>query len=170
MFALLAVGWIAAPSAARAEDVFEFATLQMFDARWQTIENRMADVREIGYGRPWLRPSSRTDSGNYSVCYDVFHRFDVGKPRDETLYGTETCVSPGNASYDFKKLTLVRTSVMRPTIPASTWTWDMASARRPTTRPCSMREGITSPSGHSVIATPPLAVTAARRCLPTPRE
>jgi glycosidase len=64
--------------------------LQMFEARWSTLENRMADIFEVGYGRLWLPPPSRADSGNQSVGYDVYDRFDLGKPRNETLYGTET--------------------------------------------------------------------------------
>ena len=62
----------------------------MFEAKWTTVEDRMADIFDIGYGRMWLPPPSRADSGNQSVGYDVFDRFDLGKPRNETLYGTET--------------------------------------------------------------------------------
>jgi glycosidase len=63
--------------------------LQIFEAKWDTIENRMVDIFDVGYGRLWLPPPSRADSGNQSVGYDVFDRFDLGKPRNETLYGTE---------------------------------------------------------------------------------
>ena len=38
----------------------------------------------------WLPPPQRADSGGQSVGYDVFDRFDLGRPRNETLYGTET--------------------------------------------------------------------------------
>ena len=37
----------------------------------------------------WTPPPARADSG-YSVGYDVFDRFDLGSPRNETLYGTES--------------------------------------------------------------------------------
>ncbi|MGD9634827.1 MAG: hypothetical protein AB7G28_07690 [Pirellulales bacterium] len=66
------------------------AILQMFEARWDTIEDRMADIFEVGYGQMWLPPPQRADSGANSVGYDVYDRFDLGKPRSETLYGTET--------------------------------------------------------------------------------
>ena len=80
----------AAPRVATAEAVSEPAILQMFEARWDTIEDRMADIFEVGYGQMWLPPPQRADSGSYSVGYDVFDRFDLGSPRNETLYGTET--------------------------------------------------------------------------------
>ena len=38
----------------------------------------------------WLPPPAKADSGGLSVGYDVFDRFDLGSPRSETLYGTET--------------------------------------------------------------------------------
>lgn len=66
------------------------AILQLYEARWTTIENRMADIHAAGYGRLWLPPPSRAESGNHSVGYDVYDRFDLGSPRNETLYGTKT--------------------------------------------------------------------------------
>lgn len=75
---------------ALAQDRSEPAILQMFEAKWTTIENRMADIFQVGYGQMWLPPPQRADSGNLSVGYDVFDRFDLGGPRTETLYGTET--------------------------------------------------------------------------------
>jgi glycosidase len=81
---------IATNKPAGAEDVSAPAILQMFEARWDTIEDRMADIFEVGYGQMWLPPPQRADSGNQSVGYDVFDRFDLGGPRNETLYGTET--------------------------------------------------------------------------------
>jgi alpha-amylase len=74
---------------ASAEDVSAPATLQIFEAKWNTINNRMVDIFETGYGRLWLPPPSRADSGDGSVGYDVYDRFDLGRPRKETLYGTE---------------------------------------------------------------------------------
>jgi glycosidase len=85
--------WLACASAVspvRAVDVSAPAILQIFEARWETIEDRMADIHAVGYGRLWLPPPARADSGGLSVGYDVFDRFDLGKPRSETLYGTET--------------------------------------------------------------------------------
>lgn len=74
---------------ATAEDISAPAMLQIFEARWETIENRMADIFQAGYGQMWLPPPSRADSGNGSVGYDLFDRFDLGAPRNATLYGTE---------------------------------------------------------------------------------
>ena len=41
-----------------AEDASAPAILQMFEARWDTIEDRMADIFEVGYGQMWLPPPS----------------------------------------------------------------------------------------------------------------
>lgn len=90
--ALLATGatGIWSNGSLRAESVSAPAFLQIFEARWETVENRLADVHAAGYGRLWLPPPARADSGNQSVGYDVYNRFDLGQPRNETLYGTET--------------------------------------------------------------------------------
>jgi glycosidase len=74
---------------ASAEDRSAAAILQIFEARWETVENRMADIFQTGYGRLWLPPPARGGSG-FSVGYDVFDRFDLGTPRNETHYGTAT--------------------------------------------------------------------------------
>jgi hypothetical protein len=96
-FALaVAVSCGVAPNS-RAEDVSDPVILQMFEAKWTTIENRMADVFAAGYGRLWL-PSPARASGGLSVGYDVFDRFDLGKPRNETLYGTEKSFIAQNES------------------------------------------------------------------------
>ncbi|MCA9241215.1 MAG: hypothetical protein KDA37_13490, partial [Planctomycetales bacterium] len=65
------------------------AILQMFEARWDTIEDRMADIHAAGYGRMWVPPPNQA-SGGFSVGYDVFDRFNLGDPRNETHYGTAT--------------------------------------------------------------------------------
>ena len=74
---------------ASAQDVSAPAILQFFEARWDTIEERQVDVFNTGYGSMWLPPPSRADSSNFSAGYDLFDRFDLGAPRNETLYGTE---------------------------------------------------------------------------------
>lgn len=74
---------------AAAQDNSEAPILQMFEGQWEILEDRMADIFVAGYGRMWLPPPARADSGGLSVGYDVFDRFDLGKPRDETAYGTE---------------------------------------------------------------------------------
>lgn len=73
-----------------AQDVSAPAFLQVFEAKWDVVDDRMADIFVAGYGRLWLPPPARADSGNQSVGYDVYDRFDLGQPRNETLYGTET--------------------------------------------------------------------------------
>ncbi|QDT68983.1 Alpha-amylase precursor [Planctomycetes bacterium MalM25] len=65
------------------------AIFQMFEARWDNIENRMADIHEVGYGRMWVPPPNQA-SGQLSVGYDVFDRFSFGEARNETRYGTDT--------------------------------------------------------------------------------
>jgi len=70
-----------------AEDVSSPAILQLFEARWDTIDDRMADIFNVGYGRMWVPPPARGGSV-FSVGYDTFDRFDLGRPRDETHYGT----------------------------------------------------------------------------------
>jgi glycosidase len=64
--------------------------LQYFEGSYNTIERRAADVFDAGYGSVYLPPPGRADSGNQSVGYDVYNRFDLGGPRNPTLYGTET--------------------------------------------------------------------------------
>lgn len=64
--------------------------LQWFDGSFDTIEERLPDVFEAGFGALWLPPPGRADSGNQSVGYDPYDRFDLGSPDNETLYGTET--------------------------------------------------------------------------------
>lgn len=87
---LLTVLLLAPTAAAVGQDVSSEPILQIFDARWDTIEDRMADIFVAGYGRLWLPPPARADTGAGSVGYDVFDRFDLGQPRNETAYGTET--------------------------------------------------------------------------------
>lgn len=76
--------------AASGQDVSAPAFLQIFEARWDVVEDRMADIFVAGYDRLWLPPPAKADSGGLSVGYDVYDRFDLGSPRNETLYGTET--------------------------------------------------------------------------------
>ncbi|MEN1679156.1 MAG: alpha-amylase family glycosyl hydrolase [Planctomycetota bacterium] len=86
---MAAAVWPGVGSECRGEDVSAAPILQVFDARWDTIDDRMADIFSGGYGRLWLPPPARADSGGQSVGYDVYDRFDLGSPRNETLYGTE---------------------------------------------------------------------------------
>lgn len=78
------------PSVSHAIDSSPPAILQWFESSYTTIERRMADVFHAGYGAVWTPPPGRADSGNFSVGYDVYDRFDLGAPKNPTLYGTET--------------------------------------------------------------------------------
>jgi glycosidase len=75
---------------AAAEDTSAPAILQWFEATYDTMERRSADMFLAGYGAVWTPPPGRADISNYSVGYDVYDRFDLGGPGDATLYGTET--------------------------------------------------------------------------------
>ncbi len=87
---LLAAACLAAaarPAAAR--DKSAPAILQYFEGRYGTIEDRAPDIFKAGYGSIYTPPPGRADQGNFSVGYDVYDRFDLGKPGNPTLYGTE---------------------------------------------------------------------------------
>src|SRR4051794_23004533 len=77
-------------TAARAEDVSAPPILQWFEATYDTMERRSADMFLAGYGTAYTPPPGRADQGNLSVGYDVYDRFDLGKAGNATLYGTET--------------------------------------------------------------------------------
>jgi alpha-amylase len=87
---LLAIVAIATGHQALAYDNSPPAFLQYFEGRYETIEHRVADVWRAGYGQLWLPPPGRAETGDFSVGYDVYDRFDLGKPGRPTLYGTET--------------------------------------------------------------------------------
>ncbi|HEX7446069.1 MAG TPA: dockerin type I domain-containing protein [Pirellulales bacterium] len=70
-------------------DVSAPPTLQWFESSYNTIEQRAPDIFAAGYGAVLTPPPGRADSGNQSVGYDVYNRFDLGGPGDPTLYGTE---------------------------------------------------------------------------------
>jgi alpha amylase-like protein/dockerin type I repeat protein len=78
------------PALAQAQDVSKPATLQIFEARWDTVEKRSIDMFYAGYGAIWLPPPMRADSGDQSVGYDVYDRFDLGDENRATGYGTQT--------------------------------------------------------------------------------
>jgi len=71
-------------------DISAPVILQWFDGSHQTIEKRATDVFAAGYGVIYTPPPGRADSGDGSVGYDVYDRFDLGSPGHPTLYGTET--------------------------------------------------------------------------------
>src|SRR4051812_49094729 len=65
-------------STSHAEDVSSPAMLQWFDGSWKTMQLRAGDIFQAGYGGIWTPPAGRADSGNQSVGYDLFDRFDLG--------------------------------------------------------------------------------------------
>ncbi len=92
---LLLAGAVAAalPSGLRADDVSAPVTLQWFDGSYKTIERRTPDYFMAGYGGLWTPPPGRADSGDGSVGYDVYDRFDLGSAGKSTQYGTATGLS-----------------------------------------------------------------------------
>lgn len=62
--------------------------LQWFEARWQDMERRVPDFFLAGYGSVWAPPPSKAAASG-SPGYDVFDRFDLGRPGSQTSYGTE---------------------------------------------------------------------------------
>ncbi len=82
-----ALPWCSRAAAAAGESAP--AILQWFESGYTTQERRVADLFMAGYGSVWLPPTGRADSGNQSVGYDVFDRFDLGSAGSPTLYGTE---------------------------------------------------------------------------------
>ncbi|HUT00816.1 MAG TPA: hypothetical protein VM031_00055, partial [Phycisphaerae bacterium] len=86
----LFVALLLAAAGARAEDTSPPPVLQWFESSYETIEARTADLFLAGYGAVWLPPPGRADLSDFSVGYDVYDRFDLGRPGRGTLYGTET--------------------------------------------------------------------------------
>lgn len=87
-------------SMARAQDVSAPVILQWFDGTYASQERRMADVFAAGYGAVWTPPPGRADSGNQSVGYDVYDRFDLGSAGNPTLYGTATGIKSLSKTLD----------------------------------------------------------------------
>ncbi len=82
---------LAGAGASGADNVDTFATpvmLQWFELSWNRMERRMPDFFMAGYGSTWVAPISKANDPS-SPGFDVFDRFDIGKPGGETIYGTE---------------------------------------------------------------------------------
>lgn len=71
-------------------DVSPPPILQYFESKYDTISSRMPDIFKVGYGIVYTPPPARSDSGNSSVGYDPYDRFDLGSPGNPTTYGTQT--------------------------------------------------------------------------------
>ena len=63
--------------------------LQWFETRFENVEHRVPDFFLAGYDAVWLPPVSRGADPNETAGFDVFDRFDLGRPGFETAYGTE---------------------------------------------------------------------------------
>jgi alpha-amylase len=88
---LLALGaQLCFAAAASAFDTSPPPILQYFESTYNTISSRMPDIFQAGYGIVYTPPPARADSGNSSVGYDPYDRFDLGSPGNPTLYGTQT--------------------------------------------------------------------------------
>ena len=94
LLALVAGG--ATPAFAQLTTENPAPTLQWFECRWSDMERRMGDYFVSGYGSVWVPPPSRayvpsgaTNQNSTSAGYDVFDRFDLGKPGAQTAFGTE---------------------------------------------------------------------------------
>lgn len=70
-------------------DISQPAILQDFESSYTTITSRMPDIFAAGYGAVYTPPPGRADTGNQSVGYDVYDRFDLGSAGNPTLYGTQ---------------------------------------------------------------------------------
>ena len=67
--------------------------LQYFGTSWSEINNRIPELSEAGWTALWLPPPFKAGS-QYSVGFDTFDRFDLGRKNQmggvSTLYGTES--------------------------------------------------------------------------------
>jgi len=90
VLAIAALAAIRVDTPSRAQDVSAPAIFQDFENSYQTIENRVPDIFASGYGAVYTPPPGRADSGNQSVGYDPYDRFDLGQAGNPTLYGTKT--------------------------------------------------------------------------------
>src|ERR1700728_1375479 len=89
LFATLAI-----PARAQNYNVSQPVILQDFNSSYLSIENKMPDIFQSGYGAIYLPPpgySTDTDSNGVpnSVGYDVYNRFDLGTAAQPTTYGTQ---------------------------------------------------------------------------------
>ena len=81
--AMLVAGAIVCPPA-HAENQSAPVLLQWFNGSYVTMQRRMPDYFMAVYGGLWTPPPGRADSGNTSVGYDVYDRFDLGSAANPT--------------------------------------------------------------------------------------
>jgi hypothetical protein len=94
-----------------AYDVSQPAMIQMFESSWVNNQRRAPDLFMAGYGQIWIPPAYRADSGNQSVGYDVYDRFDLGTADNPTLYGTEGTLKRANVEMHRAGLSVYADSV-----------------------------------------------------------
>ncbi|MBL8240684.1 MAG: hypothetical protein JNM66_24915 [Bryobacterales bacterium] len=80
---------LAVVAPALAMDLSPAVILQWFETTYRTMEARAPELFLAGYGTVWTPPPFRADTGDQSVGYDVYDRFDLGRPERPTAYGTE---------------------------------------------------------------------------------
>ena len=93
LLAVVATASTLSNGTAQAQDASAAPILQWFESSYDVQEERVADFFMAGYGSVWIPPTGRADSGNQSVGYDVYNRFDLGGPGSPTLYGTQAGLS-----------------------------------------------------------------------------
>src|ERR1700733_5527309 len=88
----LAVLFVLAAVATRAQaqnyNVSEPVILQDFNSSYLSLEKKMPDIFQSGYGSVYLPPPGYSTTTN-SVGYDVYNRFDLGTAQQPTTYGTQ---------------------------------------------------------------------------------
>lgn len=72
--------------------------LQIFESPWENLDYRLPDIWQADYRGIWVPPPGRADSGDSSVGYDIYDRFDLGRPSQRTLYGTADGVKQFNTT------------------------------------------------------------------------
>lgn len=84
------------PGRAQAQSENPAPMIHWFETPWTVMERRMTDAFIAGYGSVWLPPPARAyvwpgsaNQNSNSAGYDIFDRFDLGKPGATTAYGTE---------------------------------------------------------------------------------
>src|SRR6266496_2742999 len=90
LLAAAALATLGLASSSRGDNVSAPTLLQAFDSSYANTEKRASDIFIAGYGGLWIPPTNRADSGDQSVGYDVYDRFDLGYAGKPTQYGTET--------------------------------------------------------------------------------
>jgi hypothetical protein len=79
---------ISAPAAHAQWNISQPVILQDFESSYLSIQNKMPDIFQSGYGGVYLPPPGFSTTTN-SVGYDVYDRFNLGTANKPTTYGTQ---------------------------------------------------------------------------------